>query len=150
MFLLLGDSNILTQPNHEKICFFFCVCTIVLTAQAQGTRQFAATLTNDLYSRTASFTLTGTNLKSFVTSVGLDTADIRGPGLPGSGAPTILYLGLRGCDPPVPDGTPGDCYFFSNLSLTGEQVSELSGGQWYIDAYSTRFPGRQDMQEGKQ
>src|SRR6266568_1480080 len=84
------------------------------SAYAQGTLQFATQLTNSLYSSSGSFTLTGNNFHFGVVSVGLEVAEIHGPGTPATNAPIIFNLALIECDPPL-GNVPGACYFSGNL-----------------------------------
>ena len=130
------------HPSFIKvICLTLSLLTTLAAAKAQGTLYFTAQVTNSVYSRTASFSLTTNVLRYGVETVGLNHAQIRGPGTPESTAPVIFDLQMSGvCDPPLGD-FPGDCFFDGRLSLTTDQVSQLVAGEWYIDSYGTIFNG---------
>ena len=122
----------------KQTCPLFCLLATFATAHAQDTLYFTAQVTNALSSRTANFNLTTNVLNYGVDTVGLNHAQIRGPGTPETAAPVILDLNLAGCEPPV-NGFPGDCFFVGRVNLTMDQVSELVAGEWYIDSYGTVF-----------
>jgi len=124
----------------KRVVILSCLLAVQAVAQAQGTFEFAAHLTNDVYSSEASFTLTDMSFHYRVDTVGLEVAQIRGPGTPDSNAPVIFNLTLVGCDPPLPGGIPGDCYFSGIVTLTSDQISELLARQWYVDSYSPARP----------
>jgi hypothetical protein len=128
----------------KHICALFCFLAAFPTAHAQGTLYFTAQVTNELYSRTASFNLTSNRFHYSVGTVGLDQVDIRGPGTPGSPAPVLFELSAIVCDPPL-GGVLGDCGFNGNLNFSEDQISELLAGELYIDSYSTTLYNQPPM-----
>lgn len=144
-----------------SIALFACA----LTAQAQGTLQFYATLTganevppnNDPTIATGTFSLSGSSLSFYldvpaVTFIA-QTASIQGPALPGDNGPIVFDLGgpvFQGGSPEF--GIPPSYVFFSPytppfgagpFTLTDSQIDELRSGLWYVNVTSSDFPDGQ-------
>jgi hypothetical protein len=134
------------------------LCACALTAQAQSTFQFQATLlganevppNDDLtLGTTGTFWLTGNSLSFFMNVPAIyftpDSAYIQGPALPWSNAPVIFDLGGSvfhggsdfGVPPSYAFGSPFDGTFGAGpFTLTPQQISDLERGLWYVNVTS--------------
>jgi len=142
----------------RRVLSIISLIACALTAQAQVTFQFGATLTatnevppnGDPTVGTGTFLLTGNTLGfevrvpavTFITLAGY----IQGPALPGSNAPILFDLGA-----PIPQGgapefgIPPSYVFGSSVgppfgpgpfTLTDQQISDLENGLWYVNVTS--------------
>src|SRR3954469_10104700 len=90
----LNNATLTHTSFMKSICIILALLATLASTQAQGTMLFTAQLTNELDSRTASFSLTTNRLDCSVGTVGLNRAQIRGPGSPESPAPVLFDLRL--------------------------------------------------------
>lgn len=120
-------------------------------AFAQGTFQFTANLSGlneippviDFATGSGTFTLTGNSLDYLVAMqpVTVPTgAGVYGPASPGQTGPLQFDLVLVGIAMPGPTGEPGGVGYRGTVLLTGEQISDLQSGLWYVNLMNTQFP----------
>lgn len=148
----------------RKSLLVFSLIACAVLAQAQGTIQFAATLTgtNEVPSNadptigTGGFSLTGNQL-DFLVNVPSVTfipgaAQVRGPALPGDSGPEIFDLGGPTISPGNDFGTPPVYHYFSPFNgvfgagpftLSTNQIADLKNGLWYVNVTSGSEPNGQ-------
>jgi CHRD domain-containing protein/PEP-CTERM motif-containing protein len=148
----------------KKALILLALITCAVTAQAQGTFQFAATLSganevppnSDPTVCMGLFSLTGNSL-SFALNVPAltfisESASINGPALPGGTGPIIFDLGGPIFHGGSGLGSPPYYAFFSPFggvfgagpfTLSNPQINELESGQWYVNVTSAAMPAGQ-------
>ena len=148
----------------KRILILLSLITCAITAQAQGTFQFTATLSganeippnSDPTICTGLFSLTG-NSFSFLINVPALTfnsvsASINGPALPGGTGPVIFDLGGPIFHGGSGLGSPPVYVFFSPFNgvfgagpftLSNPQINDLESGHWYVDVTSETMPAGQ-------
>jgi hypothetical protein len=135
------------------------LCACALTAQAQSTFQFQATLRGayevppngdpTLGGYPGTFWLTGNSLSFFLNVPAIYftpvSAYIQGPASPWSNAPVIFDLGGSVFHSGSDFGVPPSYVFFSPytppfgagpFTLTPQQISDLESGLWYVNVTS--------------
>jgi len=143
-----GQTPIMTSFMGIFITCFLTVCNMV---NAQGTFQFRADIRGANEVPPVITWLTGFGRMTldgniFTASVFLVPPSsttggfINGPAGPGSTAPMIFDLGEPSFVPVViPPDQSGQEYFIS-INLTSTQISQLMGGQWYVNITSAALP----------